>query len=170
MGLDMNTESVTSALGEVDPVLLELESRIDADPILSAEERREALDRAKEHVRQQRKNKAIDELFTRGVKEFEREYEPDQKLVDITIDLPQFAPFIRLDNVIYFHGCVYEVPAGKAASMLDQMARSWEHQSEIDGRKRKGDTLLTPRNSYVGNINANRPTTKISDLRGFQRL
>lgn len=153
-----------------DDILGEINRRIQASPMLSEQDKAEALERAKMDVFRTRKNAAIDEYYTKAVKEFEREHKPTEILVDITIDLPTYAPFVRLDNIVFFHGVTYEVTTAQACTMQDVMARSWEHQSEIEGRKRRGDQLLVPRNSHVGNANMNSPATGINDLQNFQRV
>ena len=48
------------------------------------------------------------------VKEAEREFEPNEQLEDFTVDLPEYTPYIKINNVIYFHGLTYEVPYSKA--------------------------------------------------------
>jgi hypothetical protein len=117
----------------------ELESRIDADDLLSLEERAEIKAQAREEVAKRRKDKAIKTLLDREIRLAEVEHDPDEQLVDILIDLPAFSAYVRLDNVVYFHGILYEVRPVVAATMRDVMARAWEHQNEIDGRKRIGD-------------------------------
>jgi hypothetical protein len=153
-----------------DDILGEISRRISASPLLSDADKSEALDRAREHVTRERKNAAIDDYFAKAVHEFERGHEPVQQLVDLMIDLPTYAPFIRLDNVCYFHGVTYEVTLGVAVTMQDVMARTWEHQSEIEGRKRRGDQLLTPRSTVVGAASMNLPASNVNDLQRFQRV
>lgn len=60
----------------------------------------------------------------------------DEGMSLITIDVAKFAPWIALDNRIYWHGYTYKVPAGVARTLLDQMYRTHGHQAEIDGKSR----------------------------------
>ena len=125
--------------------LAELERRIDGDDLLDAGQREEIKTRAREHVRKERVKKATDELFKQQVRLVETEFaEEDQEILEITIDLPSFAWMIAFDNVGYYHGCTYDVPRNKYLSLLDQMARSWEHDREIHEKRRGADVTRDP--------------------------
>jgi hypothetical protein len=154
--------------GEQEKILANINDRLLGNPLISEQERQETLLKAREHVEKQRKEAAIDSLFTGAVREFEREHVPADQLVEIEIALPQFAAFLRLDNVMYFHGMVYDVSRKQSVTMYDMMARSWEHQAEINGRKRRGDELLMPRNTRISAFDTNRPANRINDLNTFQ--
>jgi hypothetical protein len=158
----MNKKDINGALEEID-------ARLQAST-LTDEEKEEARQRAREHVRAKRKEKAIDEAFKRAVTEEEREYEPNDQLVDIMVDLPKYAAFVRLDHVVYYHGLVYEIPSVKAATILDIMARAWEHQSEIEGKRRKGDDALRPRQYRIGPQHEGMPLNKLEDLKQLARI
>lgn len=158
----MAREDLNDALNEID-------ARLQASQ-LTEEEKAEARKKAREHVRKLRKEKAIDEAFKRAVKEEEREYEPSEQLVDITIDLPKYAAFVRLDHVVYYHGLVYEVPNSKAMTIMDIMARSWEHQSEIEGKRRKGDEALAPRNFALSSKHEGMTLNRLEDLKKLARV
>ena len=129
--------------------LKEIEKRIQLAANLSEEEKSEARQRARDHVLKKRKEKAIDQYFEAAVKEEEREFEPDEQYEDYTVDLPEYTPFIKINNVIYFHGITYEVSYKKARSMADLQARAWEHDREKDGKRRKGDIGRDPFNRGV---------------------
>lgn len=130
---------------EIAEKLAEIERRIDSDDLLDAEQREEIKARAKEHVRKERIKVLTDQLFKEHVRLVETEQaEADQEILEITIDLPSFAFSIVLDNIAYFHGCTYDVPRGKYLSLLDQMARSYEHDREIHEQRRGADVARDP--------------------------
>lgn len=58
------------------------------------------------------------------------------EIVNITIDLPIFAPNIVINRQAYWHGATYGVPRHVADTLRDQMFKSWEHQSTIEGRSK----------------------------------
>ena len=111
-------------------VLDEIERRIAGSDLLSAEEKDAVREKAREHVAKARKDKALDDLLKLAIVEEEREYEPDQQMEDFYVDLPVYSPFIKINNVMYFHGIVYEVPYHKARSMADIAWRAWNHERE----------------------------------------
>ena len=125
-------------------ILDELETRIAGAADLSVEEKQEIRERARKHVAEARKTKAIEELFKIAVAEEEREAEPDQELEDFRVDLPAYAPFIKINNVVYFHGIVYEVPYHKARAMADIQWRAWAHEHEFKDGKSQFDANRRP--------------------------
>jgi hypothetical protein len=129
----------------VKSVLAEIEERIDAEGLLTAEEKGAALLKAAEHIKKERKKKALDDFLSAAIDEERRKFVPEEHLEDILIDLPKFAPYVAIDGVQYYHGIIYTLPFNRARSVADIMARAWEHQNEIDGRKRKGDEAMKPR-------------------------
>ena len=146
---------VASALEEID-------SRIEANTLLTEEEKQAARAKAREHVLKHRKQKALDKYLATQIAREERGYEPEEQMVDIFIDLPKFAHFLNIDNVGYYHGLVYSVPLSKFRSMQEQMAISWAHQNEIEGRKRKGDEARTPREIALNPNMASVPASVIN--------
>ena len=140
-------------------VLDEIERRIDANSLLTDEDKEQTRKRAKEHVLESRKKKATDEYFSAVVKEEEREYEPTEQIEDFYVELPEYTPFIKINNVAFFHGLVYEVPYSKARSMADIQWAAWQHQNEIDGKSRHGDLVRRPRNMSLSPTNPNGVTT-----------
>lgn len=111
-------------------VLEEIERRIDNNELLSPEEREEVRDRARKHVAEARKKKEVDAYFAAQVRVEEVSYEPTQQLEDFTVDLPEYTPMIKINNVGYFHGCTYEVPYNLARSMADLQGWAWKHENE----------------------------------------
>ena len=57
-------------------------------------------------------------------------------LVQITIDLPEFAPHVTLNSRAFWHGQAYRVPRHVYDTLRDVCARAWDHQREIDGKSR----------------------------------
>jgi hypothetical protein len=127
--------------------LADIEARIDADEGLTDAQRAEIKERARQHVKTKQIERLTDELFAKEVRIAEVEYADEgEELVEVTIDLPEFAYNIVMDGVAYFHSCTYDVSRKKYLSMIDQMARSWEHNREIHGQRRKGDIARDPFN------------------------
>jgi hypothetical protein len=121
--------------------LSEIEKRLDADDILTVEEKEQIRAKAREEVRKRRRDKAEQELLQAAIREEERAFSPVDQWTDITIDLAPYAAYIALDGVQYFHGLTYTVAHGVAVTMLDICARTWEHQREIKGERRRGADL-----------------------------
>lgn len=135
-------------------VLEEIERRIDNSELLSAEEKESAREKAREHVLKARKEKAVDAYFKAAVLEEERTYNADEALEDFHIDLPEYTPLIKINNVGYYHGCTYEVPYSQARSLADIQARAWEHEREWrEGRHRAGDALRRPKHVHISPSN-----------------
>jgi hypothetical protein len=123
----------------------EIEKRVDSDEMLTEEQRVEIKERARAHVRKKQIERMTDLLFNEEVRLAETDMAmPDERLEEITIDLPEYAYMIAIDNVGYYHGCTYDVPRRKYLSLIDQMARTWEHDREVHGRRRKGDMVRDP--------------------------
>ena len=161
----------TDSGAEIDPakvdkpaeILAEIERRIDVTELLSAEEKKETRERARKHVEEQRKKKAVDELFAAEVKIADRHFDPNEQIVDFTVDLPEYTPMLKIDNVGYYHGVTYEVPVSKAHSMRDLQWHAWQHQSEIDGRSRFGDKMRKPQ---LMQLSTHTGLTSRSSMRG----
>lgn len=52
----------------------------------------------------------------------------------VYINFADFLDRITLDGVTYMHGRTYDLPKTKADVVREQMARSWRHQAEIEGK------------------------------------
>jgi hypothetical protein len=128
---------------------MEIEARIDADKLLTPAQKDELRKQARDHVRDKIVKKAMEEFKAAAIAEEERALVPDEKTEYVSIDLPDHAAFIRLDNVVFFHGLTYEVSYLVARTMADVMARAWEHQHEIDGHRRRGDITRRPHNTMM---------------------
>ena len=121
--------------------LSEIEKRLDTDDLLTQEEKDLIRQKARDEVKRRRREKAEESLLQAAIREEERAFNPPDWWTDITIDLAPYAAFIALDGVQYFHGLTYTVTGAVSATMLDIMARTWEHQREIRGERRRGSDL-----------------------------
>lgn len=130
--------------------LSEIERRVDASDELTAEDRVQIKARAREEVKKRRKDAATKRALDEAIREEERSYDPLQQFEDVTIDLAPYAPFVSLDGIMYFHGLSYSVPYNVARTIDDISARTWEHQNEIDGRRRRGDLNRRPMQTVIG--------------------
>lgn len=113
------------------------------DHALLSEAEKEALKiKAKQRVEELRKEEAEEDFLQKEIRAQRRAQgidSDDLKLddVQIFIDLPEYAPDVCLNGVKYFANFSYTVPHHVYDSLVDIMARAWEHQSEIEGKPRK---------------------------------
>lgn len=56
------------------------------------------------------------------------------EIESVYINFADFIDRITLDGVTYMHGRTYDLPKNKADVVREQMARSWRHQAEIEGK------------------------------------
>lgn len=126
--------------------------------LLSAEDL-EAI-RAKAHTaaRDEQKQKAKDQVYQRELEMARREFEPEQELRPIMIDLAPFAKNIMLDGVQYHHGQVYNVTGPQYAVLMETMARGWAHDEEVGSPNRK--SYQKPAHVGTGNYAGVRPAAK----------
>ena len=150
--------------------LAEIEHRIDHNELLSDEEKLNARERAKAHVAETRKKKAVDAYFAAAIREEERSFTPTEMLEDFIVDLPEFTFRIVIDGVAYYHGVTYEVPYSKARSMADIQNQAWAHQREIEGRRRHGDMSRQAMNRMLSPNNPNGAVTTLSSMRSGARV
>jgi len=59
-----------------------------------------------------------------------------EAIESVLIDLPESGNEIRVNNLAYTQGHTYNVPISVAIMLRDTMQRAWEHQAEIEGRKK----------------------------------
>lgn len=117
-------------------MLEEIDRRLNADQILTPEEKAAIRKKAVEHVAKTKKESTQDALLHAYIKEEQRQDKPEEELLDIVLDLPEHAPFIRLDNRVWFHGVTYEVEMSVYATMMDIQGRMWEQEQQTQGRAR----------------------------------
>ena len=118
--------------------------------LLSKEEKAALKKSASESLTEEMKQQARDEFFAQELARLRQEQVPADKIIPITINAAPYVPFFMLDGIQYFHGYTYDVPMKTAIVLYEQMQRSWDHQDEIDGRK-KSDPYRRPQNVRLGN-------------------
>jgi len=138
-------------------VLDEIERRIAQSELLSPEEKEAAREKARDQVAKSRKDKALEAYLAAAIREEEREYEPQEQMEDFTVDLAEYAPYIAINNVMYFHGVTYEVPYSQARSMAELQQWTWRHEREW--REGKSHLGLKPRLMQISPSNPNGVTT-----------
>lgn len=92
--------------------------------------RREATEEAEKELKAERK-KTLKAKFTEDAKRAKGLLEEQ---VEVTIDLAPYCDRILIDNRAFFQGQTYILPLSQARSMWEIMQRTWQHQSEIDGK------------------------------------
>jgi hypothetical protein len=125
-------KTLASALAEID-------QRLDADELLDASAREAIKVKAREHVLNKRRAEVEKTALEAAIADEERKYAVIEDYEFITVNLAPYCAMVMLDGTMYFHGIDYEVPYSVARTLEDVMARTWEHQNEIQGQRRKGD-------------------------------
>lgn len=146
-------------------ILDEIERRITGSDLLSDEEKEAVRQKAREHVAKSRKDKAMDALLAQAIKLEEQEYDPQEQLEDFYVDLPEYAPCIKINDVMYFHGIVYEVPYSRARDMAHIQYRAWCHEREWKEGKSPLDMNRAPRLMHLSPANPNGRVTTTASLR-----
>jgi hypothetical protein len=109
-------------------------------PILSAKEVEAIKAEAKAKILAERKSAAKADLLARETQRLKNEegmvtgLGHQDEIVNITIDLPTFAPSININMRPYWHGHTYPVPRHVAETLRDQMQNCWRHQNQIDAK------------------------------------
>jgi len=137
MGKNDEFEETSAPAKLVKPAIIDEDA-----PILSAVEIADIKARAKQNILKAKKKDAeaalleqetqrlrIEEGFTTGNSHLD-------EIVNITIDLAQFAPSILINNQPYHHGRNYSVPRHVADTLREVMFRTWGHQADIDGKSK----------------------------------
>jgi hypothetical protein len=125
--------------------------------LLTEDDRKALAVEARKSVLEEMKQDARDKYFADEMAKLRREQTPADRLVEITIDVAPFVPYIALDGVQFFHGYTYPVTVAQAAVINEQMWRSWQHQDEIDGRNRS-EAYRRPQNRRIGRQDAGTST------------
>jgi hypothetical protein len=113
-------------------------------PILSNEEYRATVAKAKERILEQQKDAAIAHLLEAETARLQREEglytgDPAQdEEVKVLIDLPEFASYLSLNGLQFWHGHSYKQPRHVTNTLREMQQRAWNHQAEIDGKSKIG--------------------------------
>lgn len=126
----------------------ELEAGIDPNhPVLTVDEQRKALQKAREAVQAERKAQAIADLQNReedrlrgGVGQMTGDPNRDE-IVHVTLNLAEHSDRIALNGRQYFHNGTYQVPRHVADTLRDIQAHGWNQQAEIEGKNLANRTL-----------------------------
>ena len=104
--------------------------------LLTREDREELRKTAREHIADERKQKASDAFYKDELDRERRKHVPSEQLVNIVIDSAPYVPYFMIDGQQFYNGYEYQVTRGQAAVLVEQMQRSRNHQDEIEGRSR----------------------------------
>lgn len=119
--------------------LAEIDQRLDANELLTEADREAIRVKAREYVHKKRKDELEKIALEAAIADEERAYKVVEDYEFVTVNLAPYAAMVMLDGEMYFHGVDYEVRYSVARTLEDVMARTWEHQNEIQGQRRKGD-------------------------------
>lgn len=117
--------------------------------LLSPEQRAALTKEARASVLAEMEQDARDEFFKKEITRVRREQIPAERFVHIMIDTAPYVPHIMIDGAMYFNGYTYPVEQSRAIVLYEQMQRSWQHQDEIDGRRRS-EAYRRPQNRTIG--------------------
>jgi len=126
-------------LGEPSSEVTQEEARL--HPLLSNEEFLAAQAKARTRLDAERKKaalKSVEETELERLREETGVVEngPLYEKVDITIDIPEFAPNLTVNGEAYWPGHTYKVARHVANSLREMIARAWHHEDlEIKGKK-----------------------------------
>ncbi len=151
---------------KTDQILEEIEKRVAHSDLLTPLEKEETIARAKSHVDEQRKKGAIDALFAQTVKAEENAHDPNEEIVEWTVELADYVPAITINGAMsYYHGCTYKVPMGMFRSLIDLQWQTQCHQREIDGHRRQGDLQRRPQYTNLSPSNPSGRVTTTGNMR-----
>lgn len=111
-------------------------------PLLSDAEYDAAVEKARAKVLEQQKDKAIAHLIEAETLRLQREeglHSGDpvkDEEVNVRIDLPEFAAFLSINGLQFWHGHTYRQPRHVSDNLREMQQRAWDHQAEIDGKSR----------------------------------
>lgn len=108
--------------------------------LLTEEELASLREQAKIQVSKERLAEAREAAIASFVEDERRasSKEPEDDMVDVYIDLPEFCDRLTVDSRVYLFGHTYTVSRPKANSLAEMMSRAFDHQLEIDGKSRFG--------------------------------
>ena len=116
---------------------------VDTD-LLSDEKKHELRQKAKAGIREEQEDDAAAAYLAKVEEEERRKLIPSETMVEITLDLAEHSDRLVIDGAHYFHGRSYTVPMSVALTMREMASRGWDHQAEIDGKKK--DTYRKAKN------------------------
>lgn len=109
-------------------------------PILANDEFRAAQAEARAKVEKEKKANAKKDIIARETDRLRREEglttgaaEKDA-IKHILIDLPPFAPNLRINGFEYTAGSGYDVPAHVYDTLKEMMFRAWRHEDQVEGK------------------------------------
>ena len=106
------------------------------ESLFTPEELKKIAADAKSEHEAKKKAEATREAKAHYLERLERAEDPTQQTESVYIDLPPYADRLIIDGTIYMHGGRFDVPAPRVAVLYEQMARAWNHQLEIEGKKK----------------------------------
>lgn len=116
------------------------DEKSEAHPILSAEEVTAAKKRARDVLDKERRAAAMKQVQEEETQRLRREegltsgITDEDKLVWITIDLPEWCDRIPVNGLAYFHGHSYQVPLHVYRSLSEQIQNSWRSDDLAEGK------------------------------------
>jgi hypothetical protein len=126
--------------------------------ILTDEELQELRAEARTTVLAELSKAARDEYLQKMIKEARSDHIADEEVLHVQIEVAPWSPGMMIDGTQYFHGYTYQVKKSLACVLFEQMWRTWEHQDQLDGRKR-AESYRRPRNVMLGPHNINTPNS-----------
>ena len=116
---------------------------------------------AKAKVGEDAKKAARKAALEAMIREENSRIDPNEELVEYTIDLPGYASEIRVDGVQYIQGETYKFTRRQLASMQEIVQNSWKHEKAVGGAN--ANEYRRPRNVAIS------PNTAIAYSGHFAR-
>jgi tRNA(Ser,Leu) C12 N-acetylase TAN1 len=109
-------------------------------PLFTPEEMAEIEREAEERVRNAMREAEKARLIAQRIEELKKAEGqkagiPDlDEIVEVYIDLPEFAANLRVNNDVFWHGYKYRVPRHVVNSLREMMQRAHQHQDIAEGK------------------------------------
>lgn len=133
-----NDAEIAADFFGVDPDKVPAEVRL--HPILSNEQVAAAREKARQKIERERELAAIRQVEDEEVARLRREeglvsgVTSEDELVWVTIDVPEWVPWIATNGHPYWAGYPYQVPRHVARTLQEQMQNAWRTHDSADGK------------------------------------
>lgn len=104
--------------------------------IFTPDELKKLADEAQKEHEGKKKAQAVRDLKAELLETLERAEDPTQQTESVYIDLPPYADRLIIDGTIYMHGGRYDIPSPRVAVIYEQISRAWNHQHEVEGKRK----------------------------------
>lgn len=122
--------------------------------LLTEEARQRILDDVQKDVQEEAIAAAEEAFREEALTKARRRKGLDEEMVQVRIDLPEYADRLTIDGRIYMHNGTYTLPKSAADGVAEMQSRAWGHQREIEGKPRFNPRPNNARISPAGVVNS----------------